>query len=415
MKKEKMNILVIGSGGREHALSEKILKSKYCDKVYAIPGNELWECVNSINLDVNNNFKIIEFVKKNNIKLTIVGPEDVLKNGIVDEFHKNNLNIFAPTKKAAKIETSKDFSKKIMNKYNIPTANYKSFTNYNDAKKYIENISDKNFKIVIKSSNLAAGKGVLISRNKKESIDYVYELLKKNKYGKNNIVIIEEFMEGNEFSLMCLVNNDKIYPLPIVKDHKTIFDNNKGPNTGGMGVISNLDFLNKNDMNQAINDCIKPLVKGLINEKINYLGVIFSGIMKTIDNKFKVIEYNARWGDPETEIILNKLNCDILEFIISVINKEEFSYNIIPDDVNGIVVSAKGYPKSYIKNIDVSFIKNLKNVYYMGVKKENDKLLSTSGRIFMIYDNGKNPSEKIYKKLKKIIKTNELYYRNDIK
>ncbi len=412
---KKLNILIIGSGGREHALTKKIYQSKFCNQLFAIPGNNLWKNVISFsNINVNDNEKILFYIKENKIDLVIIGPEDVLQNGLTDYLTKNSIKVFAPTKKAAMIETNKEFSKKLMLKYNIPTANYKSFDNLSKAILYIDTINK--YPIVIKSSNLAQGKGVVIAKNKNHAINYLNELFMKNKYGKNNIAVIEEYLDGIEFSLMCLVNNNKIYPLPVVKDHKRINDNDQGLNTGGMGVISDLPFLSKNDIKTAINDCIIPLINGLIAEKIDYLGVIFAGIMKCNNNNFKVIEYNARWGDPETEIILEKLNCDIIEFILAVMNKESFIYKQNNKKISGVVVCAKNYPNNYLKNLDVSFLKDLDNIYLMGVISKEDKIISNSGRIFMMYEIDKNdPSKIIYQKLQKLnLDPNKFHYRKDI-
>ncbi len=414
----KINILLIGNGGREHALSLKILESTKCNKVFAIPGNILWKnVISKPEISINDHNQIIKFAKENNIKLVIIGPENALKNGLSDALTEQKITTFAPSKKAARIETDKNYSKQLMEKYHIPTAKYVSYTNFLKAKKYIETLKEHNYPIVIKSSNLAAGKGVMIIKNKDDALNYLNDLLNKNKYGNHNIAVIEEYLDGEEFSLMCLVNGDHIYPLPAIKDHKRINDNDQGLNTGGMGAISDLKFLNKKDIENAVNSCILPLTKGLMRDNINYLGVIFAGIMKNKNNEYKVIEYNARWGDPETEIVLEKINCDIIDFIFAVIKKAKFSYVENKEKIAGIVVCAKGYPEKYNKNIDLSFLNNENNIRFMGMDKVDGKLINNSGRIFMIIEKSlkENPASLIYERLNKMNLDKEIFhYRNDI-
>ncbi len=415
--KAKINILILGNGGREHSLVKKFQKSIWLKKIYAVPGNSLWPKVeNNSEIPLKNHIKLVQYAKEKKIDLVVLGNENLLADGIVDIFEKNNILIFGCNKEAARIESEKAYSKELMCKYNIPTAKSWKFDKFINIKKFIEN--NPHFPMVLKSNNLAFGKGVVIARNLQESLDYADQIFNKHLYGQNNILIIEEFLEGEEFSLLCGVNGKCIYPLPLCRDYKRAFNDDEGPNTGGMGVSTKLDFLNKKDHKKAIKMCITPLLKGLQKEKINYKGILFAGIMKINDplKPFRVIEYNVRWGDPETEIILEKINSDIIEFIFAILNKKHFKLDINKTHFSAVVVSAKGYPNNYQKNIDVSFIQNEKNVIYMGAKKEGKKIISTGGRIFLIWNQDENnPVKKIYHTLDTKIKTDDLYYRKDIK
>ncbi|HNX22219.1 MAG TPA: phosphoribosylamine--glycine ligase, partial [Bacteroidales bacterium] len=303
-----MKILVVGRGGREHVIAWKIAQSKRVTELYVAPGNDgmnsqyLGVPINET--DING---LVEFVKKQQIDLTIVGPESALMEGIVDQFQANKLKIFGPTQKAAMIEGSKEFAKDLMTKYQIPTADYKTFTDYTEAVAYLD---QKGAPIVVKYDGLAAGKGVVVAMTYNEALTALQEMLLDAKFGEGK-VILEEFLEGPEFSLMALVNGEKVIPLAIAQDHKRAFDGDQGPNTGGMGAYSSVPIIPDEMIKQAVETIMKPTAQAMVSEGTPFTGVLYGGLILTKDGP-KVIEFNARFGDPETEVVLPKMKSDLV-------------------------------------------------------------------------------------------------------
>lgn len=405
-----MNVLIIGSGGRCHTIAWKIRQSSLLDKLYVAPGNagmeDIAECVN---ISVTDNDALVDFALKNNIGLTIVGPEAALMNGIVDKFNEAGLKIFGPNKSAAIIEGSKEFAKDLMKKYDIPTATYEVFDNYDDAIKYLDKVGAP---IVVKYDGLAAGKGVVVAKTYDEAKEALVDMLKDHKYGHDRVVM-EEYLEGPEFSLMAFVNNDKVYPLDIAQDHKRAYDNDLGPNTGGMGAYSPVPFIPNEMVQFAITNIMEKTAKALVSENRPFVGVLYGGLMLT-KNGVKVIEFNARFGDPETEVVLPRLKNDLLEVILSVIMGKNINLEFIDDCCLGVVMASKGYPDSYEKGYEIKGINE--NAFHMGTKKIDDKLLTNGGRVLFVIGKGKtmkDAQKDAYNNVSNISCEN-LFYRKDI-
>ena len=408
-----MNILILGQGGREHALAHSVSKSKLLNKLYVAKGNPGIASIATI-VDINplDNEAIMKFSIDHKIDLIIPGSEVYLENGIADQFKDSKTLVFGPTKKAAQIETSKAFAKTIMNKYDIPTAEYEIFDNYKDALNYLDTVS---IPIVIKYDGLAAGKGVVVATSKSEAVAALKLMLFDRVYG-NEKVIIEEFLEGEEFSLMTFVHNDLVIPMPIAQDHKRLLDNDLGPNTGGMGVYSPVPIISEENVNYAINNVMKKAASALVEENCNFTGFLYGGLIQTKEGP-KVIEFNARFGDPEAEVILPKLKSDILEIITQLL--ESNIKNIVWDEdyYLGVVLASKGYPKKY--NIDHKIqgvYKTSNQVFHMGTKTLGNELLTNGGRVLLIIGSGntlKKAKENAYKNIERI-KCDNLIYRKDI-
>ncbi len=408
-----MNVLVLGSGGREHALCHSVHKSHKLQKLYCIPGNPgigtFAECVDINPLD---NEKIKEFCEFNNIDLLIPGSEVYLENGITDIFNNTNTKVFGPTKNATQIESSKEFAKDLMKKYDIPTAKYEVFNDYETAKSYIE--SNK-IPTVIKYDGLAGGKGVVVAMTKQEALDALHLMLVEKKYGDSK-VIIEEYLTGPEFSLMCFVHNHMIIPMPIAQDHKRLLDNDLGPNTGGMGIYSTVPIISESVIADALENVIKPTVNAMIIEEKPFTGFLYGGLMLTEDGP-KVIEFNARFGDPETEVILPKLETDILEIINNLFNNKMTQVTWSNQYYVGVVLASKGYPLSYEKGYPINGLAEIDDlVFHMGTKQVNNQIQTNGGRVLLVTGNGntlKEAQDKAYQNVKKI-KCENLIYRNDI-
>ena len=302
-------VLVVGGGGREHAIVHALSKSKKVEKIFAAPGNagiaNLAECLNIKDTEVE---KIVSFAKDNAIDLVVVGPEASLALGIIDALRGAGIKAFGPTKAAAQIEASKNFAKDLMFKYNIPTARYEVFTDYKEAIDYVK-VSP--IPTVIKYDGLAAGKGVVVAMTLEEADNALKDMLLDDKFGHGKVVI-EEYLEGPEFSFMCFVNGENVYPLEMAQDHKRAYDNDLGPNTGGMGAYSPLPFITKEDYEYALNEIMIPTAKAMVHDGYPFTGVLYGGLMKT-KRGIKVIEFNARFGDPETEVVLPRLESDLYD------------------------------------------------------------------------------------------------------
>lgn len=405
-------VLVIGSGGREHAIVHALSKSKKVNEIYAAPGNagiaKLAMCVNIKDTDVDS---LVEFAKAEKIDLVVVGPEAALAVGVVDKMQASGIKAFGPTKAACQIESSKKFAKDLMKKYNIPTAGYETFDDYDSALAYVK---ENGFPTVLKYDGLAAGKGVVIANNLEEAQEALKDMLLDDKFGHGKVVI-EEYLEGPEFSFMCFCDNENIYPLEMAQDHKRAYDNDMGPNTGGMGAYSPLPFITKDDYEYALNEIMIPTAKAMVKENTPFKGVLYGGLMKTKDG-IKVIEFNSRFGDPETEVVLPRLTSDIYDAFNAIVDGAkpvltwEDCYTI------GIVLASKGYPGSYQKGF---VIKNADSddIYHMGTKiDDNGNLVTNGGRVLFAVAKGKTLEEANRKAnmLVNEIECENLFHRTDI-
>ena len=406
-------VLVVGSGGREHAIVKSLAKSNKVGKIYCAPGNAgIAQDAECVPLKVEDVEGLVNFVQRNNIDLTIIGPEAALVEGLANAMHSCGLKVFGPTKEAARIESSKEFAKKLMLKYDIPTAKYKTFDNYEEAKNYIENGS---FPTVIKYDGLAAGKGVVVAQDFLEADNALKEMLKDHKFGEGK-VIIEDFLQGPEFSFMCFVSGDKVYPLELAQDHKRAYDGDKGPNTGGMGAYSPVPFVSPEAYEKALNEIMIPAAKALVKEGCPFCGVLYGGLILTEEGP-KVIEFNARFGDPETEVVLPRLESDIFDFFNAAIDQKEFIPQWSHDAVIGVVLASKGYPGSYEKGAEIKGLENIQGeVFHMGTTEKDGKFHVAGGRVLMVTAHGEDlPAANMnVRKEIALIECPALFHRTDI-
>lgn len=405
-----MKVLVIGKGGREHALAWKINQSPLVEKVYVAPGNPgIEEFGVNVNIKDNDIEGLVKFALEEKIDLTVVGPETTLALGVADAFEEKGLKIFGPKKDVARLESSKDFAKKIMEKYNVPTGAYKTFDNKKDALEYV---NKKGAPIVIKEDGLKAGKGVTVAMK----IEEAYEALDIAFDIPGNRVVIEDYLDGFEFSLIALAHNDKVIPLEIGQDHKRVFDGDKGPNTGGMGVYSPVKRVTKDIIEASVNEIIRPTLKGLVEEGLPFTGFIFAGIMDTKDG-VKTIEFNARFGDPEAEAILPRMESDLVQLILDIMDNKETPVEWKETTTCGVVMASEGYPASSTSNAEIIISNDIKSqIFHMGTKIENGKLLTNGGRVLIVVGEGKNLQEAMknaYEDVEKI-KCEKLFFRRDI-
>ncbi len=403
-----MNVLVLGNGGRENALARKAYNSPLTNNVYVIPGNSGMEEELIVFDDIDDkNFEELEqFCIKHEIKLIIVGNEAYLELGVVDYFNNTNIKIFGPTIEGAKIETSKDFAKGLMKKYNIPTANYNTFTSEEEALNHLENSS---LPVVIKQDGLALGKGVLVSSDYNEAKQFVIDSFKTN-----DKVIFEEFLDGEEFSLLCFVNGETYANMQVARDYKRAFDNDEGLNTGGMGCFTPVPDILHSDIEYSLKEIIEKTLSGLKSENIFYKGILYAGLIKTKDG-IKVIEFNARFGDPETEVLMEAMNSDLIETILNILDNKKVTLDWKKGATIGVCLASKGYPLNYEKGIEIDIQKDVP-FYSMALKKENNKFYNNGGRVMFVFANGENykdAREKVYKNVEKV-HSSGLFYRNDI-
>ena len=414
-----MKLLVVGSGGREHAIAKKLLESQGVEQVFVAPGNDgmTLDGLDLVNIGISEHSKLIEFAKENDVAWSFIGPDDALAAGIVDDFNQAGLKAFGPSRLAAELEWSKDFAKEIMVKYGVPTAAYGTFSDFEEAKVYIEK---QGAPIVVKADGLALGKGVVVAETVEQAVEAAHDMLLDNKFGDSGArVVIEEFLDGEEFSLFAFVNGGKFYILPTAQDHKRAYDGDKGPNTGGMGAYAPVPHLPQSVVDQAVETIIKPVLKGMIAEGRPYLGVLYAGLILTADGP-KVIEFNSRFGDPETQIILPRLTSDFAQNITDILDKKEPAITWLAEGVTlGVVVASEGYPLDYEKGLPLPKKTDGDIItYYAGAKfAENSRaLLSNGGRVYMLVTTADTVSaaqEKIYDQLKKQ-NTTGLFYRTDI-
>ncbi len=411
-----MNVLVIGRGGREHALAWKFAQSEKVEKVYVAPGNEgMRDVATPVDIDENDFDALVLFAKENNVGLTFVGPEIPLMNGIVDRFKEEGLRVFGPNKAAAVIEGSKAFTKELMKKYDIPTAAYETFTDYEEAVKYIQKVGAP---IVIKADGLAAGKGVTVAMTLEEALQAVKEMLQDVKFGAaSKKVVIEEFLDGQEFSLMAFVNGTIVHPMVIAQDHKRAFDGDKGPNTGGMGAYSPVPQIPESAVQEAIQTVLHPTAKAMIQENRSFTGILYAGLILTNDGP-KVIEFNARFGDPETEVVLPRLENDLVDVCNAVLDESELTLQWSKEAVIGVVLASKGYPEAYKKGEIINGLDALQDVivFHAGTAMKHGDFVTNGGRVLFVACKANSLQEakdKVYKEISKI-ESDGLFYRSDI-
>ena len=405
-----MKVLIIGRGGREHTLALKVSQSELVKEVFVAPGNVgMADVASIINIDEHDVLSLACFAEDNSIDLTIVGPESSLACGVADEFIKRGLKIFAPTKNAAQIESSKDFAKKIMAKYNIPTSDYKTFDNLNDSLLYL---NTKTLPIVIKEDGLKAGKGVTVAIKKEEAIDALERAFSE----PSNKVVIEDYLDGFEFSIIAICNGETIIPLEVAQDHKRVFDNDLGANTGGMGAYSPVEKIDEKIVKDTTDKILKPLLKGMINENMPFTGFLFAGVMLTNDG-VKTIEFNARFGDPEAECILTRLKTDFVSVLLSVLDNKTVALDWDSRYSLGVVMASENYPESSTIGADIEIPDNIDSmIFHMGTKSENGRLQTNGGRVLCVVgldSSLQKAKEKVYSDVKKI-KSDKLFFRNDI-
>ena len=414
-----MKIAIIGSGGREHALASTISKSSSVKEIFCIPGNAgTSKIATNVMLDIDKFDKVHKFINDNSIDLVVVGPEQPLVNGIVDYLEKFDIKVFGPNKVASQLEGSKIFTKKLCQKYNIPTAKFGIFENKTDAKKFLENSKYPN---VIKADNLAAGKGVYICNDEQESFMAVEEIF-NGKFGEAKNVLIEEFLKGEEMSYFIISDGTTFKSFETAQDHKRVFEGDTGKNTGGMGAYSPSRLINNDLEDKILSKIIKPTLKGLKDLGTDYRGFLYAGLM-IVENEPYLIEYNVRMGDPECQTILPKLKTNLVEILEACCDKKLADINIEWTNKKSlcVVLCSKGYPDTYQKNILIDNIENLKLdennfIFHAGTKKENDKIYATGGRVLnfiSLSDDFLQARDKVHEYIKKL-NWNGGFYRKDI-
>jgi phosphoribosylamine--glycine ligase len=417
-----MKVLVIGNGGREHALAWKISESDRVSKIYCAPGNGgislLAERINIKSDDING---LLNFALKNKIDLTVVGPELPLVRGIVNKFESEGLKIFGPRKEAALLEGSKVFTKIFLKKYNIPTADFEIFEDPESAKSFVKKY---NKPVVVKADGLAGGKGSIVCKDKNEAIEAINIIMEKKVFGDaGNKIVIEDFIYGEEVSFMVFTDGKNVSPLPSSQDHKAIFDDDKGPNTGGMGAYSPAPIIDKVLYEKIINYIINPTIEGLENERITYKGILYAGLIIE-DGNPKVLEFNVRFGDPETQPILVKMKSDIISVFEAVVEGRLPSINIEWDDKYSVcvVMASKGYPEKYEKGFKIYGLENdflFRNsfVFHAGTEiDENKNLITNGGRVLGIVSidtDLKKAIDRVYSVIT-LINFEGAYFRKDI-
>lgn len=410
-----MNVLIIGSGGREYALGRKIAKSPLLENLYFLKGNGGCKKYGSIvDIEEDNIEKIVEFALEKEIDLTIVGPENPLSLGIVDEFQKNNLKIFGVDKYHSQFESSKEFTKNFLDKYDIPTAGYESFDSQEKALDYLRDLS---YPTVIKADGLALGKGVFIVNDFEEAKTAIGEIFSEDGFGQNKVVI-EDYLDGKEVSSICLVSNNKIVPLPFVRDFKKIGHGDTGENTGGIGCISPVDDLSEKELEQ-IQKITKQIQDGLEDGGYSYTGVLFIGYMITKDQTY-VLEFNVRFGDPETEVLMEKIDSDLLAHLADTVDGRLDPSQIEINDnyYLGVVAVSEGYPRDYKKGFEISGLDLSDSLVIHNATLEKDgKYYTNGGRVLTVVASGselESARQKAYEDLDKISFEN-MYFRKDIK
>lgn len=416
-----MKVLVVGSGGREHAICWKLLQSSKVDKLYCAPGNAgIGELAELVPIGAMEFDKLVDFAKSEGIDFTVVGMDDPLVGGIVDRFEAEGLKVFGPKANAAIIEGSKAFSKELMKKYNIPTAGYETFDDYDKAVEYVKN---GDFPVVLKADGLALGKGVLICNTLDEALDGLNTIMVDKKFGESgNKVVIEEFLTGQEMSVLSFCDGKTIVPMVSAQDHKRALDGDKGLNTGGMGTFSPSRVYTEELADECMETIFKPTVDALNKEGRTFKGIIFFGLMLT-PKGMKVIEYNARFGDPETQVVLPRLKSDLMEIFEACVDGMLDKVNVEWED-NGtacVVLASGGYPEKYVKGYEITGLEDVKKadnivVFHAGTALKDGKFVTNGGRVLGITGIGKNLDEaiKIAYEGVKLVDFKDKHFRTDI-
>lgn len=415
-----MNILVIGSGGREHALAWKLNQSEKADKIYVAPGNAgTQEDFTNVAIDVMDVDALIEFSKTHAVDLVVVGPEDPLNEGIVDRFEAAGISIFGPDKACAQFESSKDFTKQFLNTYDIPTAVSFTTSDYEEAAAYVE---EADLPIVIKADGLCKGKGVVICETREEAVEALKNMMVEQEFGdEGSTVVIEEFLEGQEQSLLCFVSNNKLIPMETAQDYKKIYEGDKGPNTGGVGIYSPSNLADA-ELDAQVEDILAKIEKGLEAEKLNFNGILFIGFMVK-DNQPKVLEFNVRFGDPETEALMPRLESDLVDIMEKTLagdlQKDDLKWS--DQSVVGIVLYSEGYPGAYENNVEITYLPQVSGeeeiIFHNGTCFDEDvRLLTNGGRVLTTLGKADTIEEarQIAYNLAEQVECTSLGYRNDI-
>lgn len=412
-----MKLLLIGSGGREHTLAWKLAKSEKVEKIFVAPGNGGTAIENKCeNVNINDIDELVVFAKENNIDLTVVGPEDPLTKGITDKFKEAGLKIFGPDAKGAQLEGSKSFSKDFMKKYGVKTAEYATFTDVQEAKDYLGKCA---YPIVIKADGLAAGKGVVISETKESALETVDSFMVSDIFkGAGKKVVIEEFLDGVEASILSITDGKTIIPFISAKDHKQIFDGGKGPNTGGMGVLAPNPFVTEEVLKDFEDNIAANTLLGIQKEGFDFKGIIFFGLMITKKGSY-LLEYNVRMGDPETQSVLTLMESDLVELIEAAIDERLSEIEVKWNNsvcVN-VVLASKGYPGEFTKGYEITIDPTVKeSVFLAGAKLEDEVLKTNGGRVLSVVGVGPTVEEArqdAYKKIE-LVDFKDKYYRTDI-
>ncbi|OZU87679.1 phosphoribosylamine--glycine ligase [Virgibacillus indicus] len=411
-----MNILVVGRGGREHSIVMKLAESLKVTNLYAAPGNggieQVATCVAIDEMDIE---ALLNFAKLNNIDLTVVGPENPLNAGIANRFMEVGLKVFAPTKEAALLEGSKSFAKEFMKNYDIPTAEYRTFTSAARAKQYIE---EKGAPIVIKADGLAAGKGVVVAETMDQALNAIDQMLVSKEFAEAGAtIVIEEFLAGKEFSLMAFVHENNVYPMVTARDHKRAFDHDMGPNTGGMGAFAPAADITADHLAFSMDKILQKTVDGLMEEGRSFTGILYAGLIMT-EHGPKVIEFNTRFGDPETQVVLPLLKNDLVQVFMDILDGNDPKLEWEDKFCTGAVVASNGYPGSYKKGVELPSLEPAEDFYiiHAGTKYAGDSLVSDGGRVLLVGAKSSSlekAAAKVYDQLKQY-DLSGFFYRNDI-
>ena len=406
--------MVVGSGGRCHAIVDALSRSPRVRKIFCAPGNAgiaaQAECVAIQPTDVEG---LLKFATENGVDFTVVGPEAALAVGIVDAFTAAGKRIFGPTREAARIESSKEFAKQLMVKYGIPTGYYEVFTDFEPAWEYVR---QRPLPAVIKYDGLAAGKGVVVAVSYEEAEQALRDMLLDATFGKGK-VIVEEFLDGPEFSFMCVASGEKVYPLALAQDHKRAYDGDRGPNTGGMGAYSPVPFISEEVRAEALEKILKPTAAAMVKEGVPFTGVLYGGLILTKDGP-KVIEFNARFGDPETEVVLPRLESDILDLFEAAVDGTDCELRWSPKARLGVVMASEGYPGAYAKGSVIEGLDKVEGkVYHMGTALDAEgRTVTAGGRVLMVVGEGDTVAEANAAALRDVerIECPTLFHRTDI-
>lgn len=406
-------VLVVGGGGRCHAIVKALKRSPRVGKIFCAPGNAgIAEDAECVAIGVEDVDALVKFVGENGIDMTVVGPEAALAAGLVDALEASGHKAFGPTKAAARIESSKEFAKQIMKRHGVPTAGYEAFDDFDAAWEYVKN---RPLPAVIKYDGLAAGKGVVVALSYEEAEAALRDMLLDASFGKGRVVV-EDFLDGPEFSFMCVVSGRKVYPLAMAQDHKRAYDGDKGPNTGGMGAYSPVPFVTEEVRATALRDIMQRTADAMADEGVPFKGVLYGGLILTADGP-KVIEFNARFGDPETEVVLPRLKSDFYDLVEAAVDGRDCATEWSHEAYLGVVLASKGYPGSYKKGAEIKGLDNVDaEVYHMGTKRDGDRILTAGGRVLMVVGKGKNIAEANEAAKAEIAKIDcpELFHRTDI-